>query len=275
MLGCRNLEDETTNISQSSPTRQALLLGTFHYNNPGQDVAKTKGFDILGEPSQLELDSIAAAITRFQPTHIFVEWPHNEQFELDSLLNLHRQGRYFANVLLNDFYRKNEIFQLAFRVASLKENIRISGVDYYGTEFPFDSMMRVISEAQQEKLQDEFQEGIQRFTSDFDAMIEQGANIAALTRHLNSPEMRKRSNAFHNQLPLLAGDDDNFIGPLLTAEWYKRNLFMWSLIQKKTKKHQEERVMILLGASHVAMIADFMEDHPQWEGVEFSEIYAE
>jgi hypothetical protein len=26
---------------------EVLLIGTFHYNNPGTDVAKTKSFDIL------------------------------------------------------------------------------------------------------------------------------------------------------------------------------------------------------------------------------------
>ena len=43
------------NAQEKSHVKEALLIGTFHYNNPGADVAKTKSFDILSEDSQLEL----------------------------------------------------------------------------------------------------------------------------------------------------------------------------------------------------------------------------
>ncbi|MCB0279074.1 MAG: hypothetical protein KDD94_06220 [Calditrichaeota bacterium] len=96
----------------ADPEKQALLMGTFHYHNPGADVAKTKAFDILSEGSQEQLDSLTKLIRDFNPSKIFVEWSFKEQRELDSLYQLYRQGIYFDNPGLSDFYRKNEIFQL-------------------------------------------------------------------------------------------------------------------------------------------------------------------
>ncbi|MEM9051907.1 MAG: DUF5694 domain-containing protein, partial [Bacteroidota bacterium] len=89
-------------------------------------------------------------------------------------------------------------------------------------------------------------------------------SLIDLTYHLNTPEMRKFSNRFHNELMLLAGTTDHFSGPLLTSEWYKRNLYMWSLIQKNTAK-EDERILILVGASHAAMFELFINENENWQ----------
>lgn len=67
--------------------KQALLMGTFHYHNPGADVAKTKAFDILSEGSQEQLDSLTKLIRDFNPSKIFVEWSFKEQRELIRFIN--------------------------------------------------------------------------------------------------------------------------------------------------------------------------------------------
>ena len=64
---------------QTTPTKDVLLLGTFHYNNPGADVAKTKTFDVMSNSAQQELEKITAKIKAYHPTQVFVEWPHDEQ----------------------------------------------------------------------------------------------------------------------------------------------------------------------------------------------------
>lgn len=250
---------------------QALLIGTFHYNNPGADVAKTKSFDILSDSSQEELEAIAEDIKTFNPTKIFVEWPYDKQIELDSLYNLYRKGLYFENDSLSDFYKKNEIFQLAFRVAKKNNLKKVIGIDYKDSEFPFDSLMTVISNAKQTNLQSEIESVINTFTADFNDKIESGATLLDLTNYLNTPKLRKMSNKFHNEIPLIAGEKGNFIGPFLTSEWYKRNLYMWSIAEKQIEVN-DERIMILLGASHIATIKGFIDENEKWETIELIEI---
>lgn len=250
--------------------KEVLLIGTFHYNNPGADVAKTKSFDILSDDSQQELEHMASRIAAFKPTKIFVEWDHDEQVALDSLYDRYRQDMYFNNEGLSDFYRKNEIFQLAFRAARQGAVDTIIGMDY-ATEFPFDSLMLVIERNKQTDLQSKITEMIEVFTTNFDEKIENGESLLHLTYSLNTDELREMSNYFHTEIPLLAGSKDNFIGPFLSSEWYRRNLYMWSLIQKGTAEN-DARIMVLAGASHVAMFKKFIDDHPEWSVVELQSV---
>ncbi|NAY92295.1 hypothetical protein GTQ34_10225 [Muricauda sp. JGD-17] len=257
--------------NSKTSTKQALLIGTFHYHNPGADVAKTKSFDILSEKSQTELETITQKIKAFDPNQIFVEWPYDEQEKLDSLYQLYLDNKYFTNDSLSDFYLKNEIFQLAFRAAKKSGLKSVKAIDYRNTEFPFDSLMTVVATSGQTDLQNVILKGIESFSRDFDEKIEQGISLLDLTYHLNSEQDRQISNLFHTEIPLLVGNSDNFIGPYLTAEWYRRNLYMWSLIQKGTRA-DDQRVMVLLGASHIALIKDFVDKNTNWNSLELEEV---
>ena len=62
------------NYAQTKPT-QVLLIGTFHFNNPGADVAKVKTFDVMTSNVQAELETLTDKIHLFHPDKVFVEWP--------------------------------------------------------------------------------------------------------------------------------------------------------------------------------------------------------
>ena len=257
ILSCGN-ENEKEKIKsvEKINTKEALLIGTFHFNNPGADVAKTKSFDILNESSQRELEQLSTLITEYNPSKIFVEWPYDEQKELDSLYQLYLKGEYFHNDSLSDFYKKNEIFQFAFRVAKKNNLDTVYGIDY-STSFPYEDVMNDIKKSNQSELKAEIDNAILKFTLDFDNKIDSGASLLELLNYVNNEEMRYASNNLHNNLFSVAGSINDFNGVFLTSEWYKRNLYMWSLIQKHTRK-TDERIMVLLGASHIAMLELFI-----------------
>lgn len=226
LLSCNSRQKKIQNENlEPSTSKEVLLVGTFHYNNPGADVAKTKSFDILNEDSQLELKNISTKITDYNPTKIFVEWPYDEQNELDSLYQVYKKGNYFENDSLSDFYLKNEIFQLAFRIARQNNLKRVYAIDY-STSFPLEDVMKEIEQNNQFDLKKKIEDGISKFTVDFDNKIESGVSLTELTYFINSKEMRKFSNYFHNDLMLLAGSTKDFSGPLLTSEWFKRNIYV-------------------------------------------------
>ena len=271
-FGCSQDQSKNqTELHRNSNSKEILLVGTFHYNNPGADVAKTKDFDILSQKSQHELKDISLNIKHYNPTKIFVEWPYNQQKELDSLYQLYINNQYFTNDSLSDFYLKNEIFQLAFRVAKENKLESVHGIDYNETEFPFDEVMNDVVKNNQTELQTSIENGIAKITSDFDNKIDSGASLLELTYYLNSAEMRSFSNNFHTNLMLLAGDANDFSGSLLTSEWFKRNLYMWSLIQKLTED-SDDRIMLLVGASHAAIIELFIKENELWRVRELNEV---
>lgn len=271
LLACnRDSKDAQTKSINLSVQKEVLLVGTFHYNNPGADVVKTKSFNILNEDSQLELEKISAKIKNYNPTKIFVEWPYNEQNELDSLYQLYNQGQYFKNDSLSDFYLKNEIFQLAFRVAKENNLKTLYGIDY-STSFPFEDVMNDIKKSNQSELKGKIENGISTLTTEFDNKIESGISLSELTYYLNTSEFRDFHNNLHNNLMLLAGEPDDFSGPFLTSEWFKRNLYMWSFVQKITEQ-SDERVMVLAGAGHIAMFEKFINQNNEWKVKELKEV---
>lgn len=259
------------NSFKNSNSTEVLLIGTFHYNNPGADVAKTKSFDILNETSQLELEKLSNDIKEYNPSKIFVEWPYNEQNELDSLYQLYIKDEYFENDSLSDFYLKNEIFQLAFRVAKKNNLDKVYGIDYNETEFPYGKVMNDIESNNQIRLKEKIENTIANLTNDFNKMIDSGVSLTELTIALNTKEMKYASNDLHNNMISIAGSTNEFNGAYLTSEWYKRNLYMWSLIQKHTFD-SDKRIMVLAGYSHTAMMELFIKENRDWKIMDFKEI---
>jgi hypothetical protein len=200
-----------------------------------------------------------------------VEWEYNEQLELDSLYGLYRQGTYFSDTSLSDFYRKNEIFQLAFRAADALGHERVYAIDYWNTDFPFDSMMTAINDAGQEALQEEFSDMIKTFTEGFDEQIAQGKSLCEIYAYMNSPEMRKLDRSFYTRLSARAGVQGDFTGAYLASEWYRRNLYMWSTMMRLLED-KDERIMVLLGASHVSMFDSFCENEEDWRSISPQEV---
>lgn len=271
LSSCHQQLKEERDIEETKGNeKEVLLIGTFHYHNPGADVAKTKSFDILSESAQSELEHIASKIKTYNPTKIFVEWNYDEQQKLDSLYNLYQEENYFTNDSLSNFYLKNEIFQLAFRVAKANKLTKVHAIDYH-TSFPFEDVMKAMEAAGQTELKAELEKTIAQMTAEFDEKINSGASLLDMTYSQNNPESRKLSNHLHNNLMLRAGDTDDFSGPLLTSEWFKRNLYMWSLV-KKYATNTDERVMVLAGSSHVAMFDLFIREDDSWKVVELKDI---
>ena len=52
---------------------KVLLLGSFHFDNPGLDVAKFKDANILSPKRQQEVEEVASLLKTFAPDKIFIE----------------------------------------------------------------------------------------------------------------------------------------------------------------------------------------------------------
>ncbi|MGQ3088552.1 MAG: DUF5694 domain-containing protein, partial [Flavobacterium sp.] len=68
-----------------SKKKQILIIGTFHFANPGLDVAQVNTFDVMSAKSQKELENITNKIKAFGPDKVFVEWSYKNQEGLDKL----------------------------------------------------------------------------------------------------------------------------------------------------------------------------------------------
>ena len=243
-----------------------LLIGTFHFNNPGLDVNKQPAFDILNPSVQKELEFIGEKIKSFNPTKFFVEFDYDRQQKLDSLYKLYLEGTYFDFVKkkfpTSKYYAQCEIFQLAFR-ASKKSNLKfVHGIDYDNTDFPYDSLKVEIKAANQDYLLKTME------------VFQPNPTTPSLTERLielNSDNSKKENRSWYIKYANRGGRKENFVGAYLCSEWFKRNLYMYSLVQKLTTS-TDERVVVLLGAGHIAMIETFVKDDDRFEIIELRDI---
>ena len=162
-------------------------------------------------------------------------------------------------------------FQLAFRAAVLLDHERVYAIDYLETSFPFDSMMQAMEQAGQEDLQAELGALIETFTSGFDNMINEGKSLCEIYVYMNAEAMRNVDRSFYTGLSTRAGTKGDFTGAYLAAEWYRRNLYMWSTMLKGIDG-DDERVMALIGAGHVSLIGRFLDNEPDWKAADLQQV---
>ncbi|RYE17102.1 MAG: hypothetical protein EOP45_16400 [Sphingobacteriaceae bacterium] len=266
----------TTASLASHAQKQALLIGTFHFHNPGMDAVKVNTFDVMSVASQKELEYITDQIKKFHPDKIFVEWEYNHQKGLDSLYQLYTAGTYDAFVEAKykgkknyDSYKKNEIFQLGFRAAKKAGLKQVNAIDY-PTNLPFDTVMKVIGTSGQTALMNEINAAIAEQGKLANEKISK-MDLTGLLLDNNTPAYRTMNNGLYIKLFNRAGSSNNFAGADGVTAWYKRNLYMYSLIQKATQP-QDQRIMILLGSGHVSMIKKFIDDEQVFKVVELKDL---
>lgn len=245
-----------------SKKKQILLIGTFHFENPGYDVAKVNTFDVMTPKSQKELESMTNQIKKFGPDKVFVEWEYKKQEQLDK----------FYKRNLDSLLAKNadERVQLALRVAKKLNHKTMYAIDYTETGFPYEMMLKGMELAGQQELMEKNTKIMKEYENDTNKKIAT-YSLTDLIVYLNSKEHTDSDIQWYIGVANKAGKTDNFIGAFLVSEWYKRNLYMYSLVQKITES-KDEKVMVLLGAGHISMFREFIKYDPEFEIVELKDI---
>ncbi|MDJ1486284.1 DUF5694 domain-containing protein [Cytophagaceae bacterium YF14B1] len=272
VLVCTTAYSQT--LKSEAVKKEVLLIGTFHFNNPGADVAQVKTFDVMSPQAQKELETITDKIKQFHPDKIFVEWEYDDQLALDTLYNFYRQGKYFEYVgqkyPKRNFYTQNEIFQLAFKAAQKTNLAKVHAIDYTHTNFPYDSLMASVEQAKQFELKKQIEDQIKNYETTANA-DRQKLTLTQLLLKNNQAAYRDWDLGMYIRVFNQAGDKDNFVGAYLVSEWYRRNLYMYSLLQKLTES-KDQKVMVLLGASHAALFEKFIESDSNFKVIELKNV---
>jgi hypothetical protein len=85
---------------------QIMLVGTYHFSNPGKDLNNVKAVDILAADRQREIGNVVEGQARFAPTMVAVEWP--------AAVVTERYAKFREGQLPES---RNEVVQLGFRLA--------------------------------------------------------------------------------------------------------------------------------------------------------------
>ncbi|UHQ20190.1 DUF5694 domain-containing protein [Lysobacter sp. KIS68-7] len=234
-----------------APTK-VMIVGTFHLDNPGRDVFNVQVDDVLTDKRQKELAAVAASLAKFAPTEVMVEWP---QAQTDEQYASFRAGKLPPS--------RNEVVQLGFRLAKLRELERVHGIDVQG-EFPFDPVKAYASSHGMAPRLDAALAGAGHEVQNLSERVREGS-IGSVLRYMNSPERALKNHGFYVDM-LRYGDGDTQPGARLVGAWYARNLAICARLLQSLPAGG--RAVVFYGEGHAYLLRQCIVEAPGVELVE-------
>jgi len=228
------------------PKIQVLLIGTYHFANPNQDLMNVKAVDVLTEVRQREISNVVNALAKFQPTHVGVEWP-------DALV----RERYakFREGTLTDV--RNEVIQLGFRLARERNLESVLGLDVKG-DFPFGAVA-AWAEAHGRNPEIDALMAMGKREVEHISQLQERTTIGGVLRDLNSSASIDRAHSFYPPL-LTMGDGAEQPGVKLLSAWYTRNLAICARLLESV--HGGDRVVVFFGQGHIYLLRQCLREQP-------------
>ena len=234
---------------------KVLNFGTFHMGFT-TDANKTE-FDQNDKKNQLKIHDIAKQLALFNPTVIIVETPP----EYDKKL----QAQYKEYIENPKIFLKNssEIELLAFELGRLSKTSRIYGIDHQL------SYNYLIARDIENLIDSSFVNGFYQSPLKYYPEVnvdEDTLNLMDKLKLTNNQQYLDFLITINADIMTHVGTLNGFEGADESAKYYQRNLRMYSNLNR-IKLNRQDRVFILLGASHTAFFRDFIKRSPKYEMV--------
>lgn len=238
---------------------EVMILGTYHFANPGLDMHNAEIDDVLSPQRQKEVAAVVDALARFKPTRVAVE-AHADESPSRSLP---AYAEYLAGTHSQN---RNEIHQIGFRLASQMKHEHVYGIDADG-EFPFEPLqLYAAANGRAEELQhavDEIGVRTQRFEE-----RARTASVGELLREMNEPAHIREDHAWYMRT-LSYGTGKAQPGAQLVASWTARNIQICARLVQLAKPG--DRIVVVYGAGHSHLLRQCVQDMPGWKLVEPNE----
>ena len=249
---------------------KAIILGVFHFSNPGLDSYKEIfSFDILEDKRQKELDILLDKIAKYKPTKILIE---SNRIKSDSILNVLYQNYLIGKYDISN--KRSEDFQLGFKLAKKLGHTRIyasdANAEWFGDSLDWDNYDAVTylkSRGQYEKSHRYDYESFFRL-SDSLKSVQSLMDYFIMT---NNPQNRLKDHQAYLTETILEGAGDNYVGADAVARWYRRNLRIFANAYDLTDFDKEDRLLLIYGAGHVWQLRQLFIDSPDYEYIEVNE----
>ena len=230
---------------QPAPRARVMLLGLFHFDNPGLDAVKYTPRDVMQPAEQAYLVGLAERLARFAPSRVVLEYPAGRNATINQRYVDFRAGRFELP--------RNEIYQLGFRVVGLAGQPRVYGFDVDAPPFEAALWSYLPQDPQAEqRLMDLIAAESARLQQ-----IHRTLSLGEILALSNSPQEDRRNKGFYMLLNDVAAGKGLFHGADASANWWHRNLRMYASVQ--THAQPGERVLVIAGSGHTAILRDFLQ----------------
>ena len=245
---------------------EVMVLGTYHFANPGQDKVNAQIDPVTTPAKQAQLEQAAERLARFKPTVIAVERVAKDQA---TLLD-HRYPEFKpADLLTNG----DERVQIAYRLANqlgLKQVYGVDEVEAPGEPeyFPFDPVQKWADANGKTASIDAMFDPIKAWSAQLE-QDQKTRSVADILAEINAPNhpITTRGVAEYRLLSLGKGRD--LPGADLNARWYARNARIFAKLTQVVRPG--DRVLLVYGSGHAYWLRHFASTVPGFKLVEVSD----
>jgi hypothetical protein len=237
---------------QAAEPARVLIVGTYHFSNPGQDQANVESVDVSVPQRQAELQAVADALAKFEPTLIGVEWPADTA-----------STQYARDLDGNLPPSTNEVVQLGFRLAKQRGLAQVYGLDVVG-DFPFEAVQTWAEANGKADALGALMTQAQAITARITAM-QATHSIGGVLREMNTSQAIDESASFYAEF-LRYGKGEEQPGVALNAAWAKRNFAICARLLQVLKPG--DRAVVFYGQGHVHLLRQCLGVAPGVELVE-------
>lgn len=229
----------------AQPPAQVMLIGLWHFDNPGLDAVRFKPIDVMRPAEQAYLEGLAVRLARFKPTRILLEYQPKDDARFNARFAEWQAGKGTLGV--------NEIYQIGFRLAKAAGVKAVTGFDVRevpgGDETGWVELMKDPANAAAMNRMIEHMSGALK-------TAHSTLDLRSLLLRNNSEEEDRLNKSFYMWLSSAGTADKPYLGADLAAHWWQRNFRMYHLIQQAAQPG--ERVVVIAGQGHTAVMRDFL-----------------
>ena len=231
--------------SEKTPKAQVMMLGVFHFANPGRDSVKHDSFAIHSKESQEYLEQLSKNIQAFQPTKVLVEHAPEKQSIIQKEYRDYLNGQFKLGT--------SETYQVGFRVAKAAGLQTLYGYDEHNIGWESSALFEYMN-TEDGKMKAEVDKLINEVQDETNAQFKSLSLKQMLIKYNGKPADDLNKYFYIQTNP--AFHKGEYIGAKAAASWWHRNFIMYAKIQAHATPG--ERVLVIGGQGHTAILKDFL-----------------
>ena len=255
LVGCAEKNEADRKIKTNN-TPKISILGVFHFAGTS-DFSSVEFESLESETRQKEIKDVIEKLKTYNPTKIMLEFPYSDSKYLDSLYNETLKGNHTLTI--------NEIEQLGFRLAQELDHKHVYSIDYR-LDLPFDELLGFAKKHDKERLDKMIAHVQAQDKTESDFLLKN--TILDYLIYRNSDEEDKRNKEQYLNRSAKFVSDSSDVGAKFVSEWWKRNIYMMTYIDRQVDS--DDRVLVIVGAAHRAVLKDLYQDRTDIEYLEIS-----
>ncbi|WP_017932422.1 DUF5694 domain-containing protein [Robiginitomaculum antarcticum] len=257
--GCATIESEIPKSNPDKDAIQVMVLGAYHFDNPGRDVFNVEVGSVLTPERQAEIEGMSACLLTFNPTKIAIE----RDGEGDSVIDA-GYLKFTPDMLSTN---ANEITQIGYRLAYMSGHDTVYAIDEQpeGDDpdyFPYQTVTDHITATGQDEAFAKFNAGfgaeIQKFSDSQSTQTIPGLMLDVNDGFLSSPDFYFHIMDFDIGETQPAAE--------LNAYYYMRNAKIVSKLRDAAQPG--DRIIIVYGAGHKYFLDTIIAATPGYESVD-------